>query len=841
MATRFDRKRFFSKRSGVASSTLEESLVERTSRQLADRFAWLLNPAGILVVVAIFSGLLAFISLAMDVGKPFGGFLSYTVVANDVTVLRQETPEWWELIRSDTLQYVDQLTLIDGQPYYSHSWEAYQAAYETNRPVELEIFRITSGQLLLVALPVTLFNWFDFVDMVLPELVVGISFILLAVILLNAGSRQPVNRIFAALAACVAIHRLTVSPSIAIDLDPLTLSITMVHLIAAGLIAPLTIHLTVEFPKPFQRKPKRALLILYATGLISGLVLAILRIPAVTAAFGDIAPVMDQLAYHIELILTLIAIIVLFTRLVWFQVFSSGRKRESRMVSIVLIGLIISLPSLFLLLKDLFPDVSLTSSTFWNGLDLRYLLLAVPIAFSLAIIRYQTFQVPSRLFILVIILALSALLAAVGVWVWRFFQPDLSGVAVRPPFVTFFTVILIASMFWSQATYWQGWFGRFLHREDRNYESARSFGAHVMGSTDLRVLPDQLARTLVTDLELERACVWLWKEGDGCYDLVAFAGNNDPPLSARLVPTGEIPTSGRALYVAAASTPSWLGIPANHGGIEVIIPLMEKGQAIGYLGLGRRWDEEIFDARDLTVAELIGQQATLFILAARQVEELRRVPGLVAEAQERERYRLAGELHDTIQQFLGRLPFYLAVSRDLIRKEPDEAADLLERCLTDVEGAAAQLRSIRVSLAPNHLETSLIGPVRALASQVEQREGLDIVVLADQELDYSTTIESRHALYRVIQQALDNTVSHAHATQVAVALHQEQDRVMFSVQDNGQGSTDEERRQASLKGSFGVQSMQTRIEMVGGQFDFESTAGTGTIVSGWVPSANGLG
>jgi hypothetical protein len=105
MATRFDRKRFFSKRSGVASSTLEESLVERTSRQLADRFAWLLNPAGILVVVAIFSGLLAFISLAMDVGKPFGGFLSYTVVANDVTVLRQETPSGGSLsgaIRSNT-------------------------------------------------------------------------------------------------------------------------------------------------------------------------------------------------------------------------------------------------------------------------------------------------------------------------------------------------------------------------------------------------------------------------------------------------------------------------------------------------------------------------------------------------------------------------------------------------------------------------------------------------------------------------------------------------------------------------------------------------------------------
>jgi signal transduction histidine kinase len=825
----------------VASSTLEDDKVEQASRPLADRLAWLLNPAGIIVVVASLVGIVGIMSLALEVGKPFGGILSYTVLARDITALRHETPEWWEAIRNNTIQYGDQFTLIDGRPYDSHSRLVYQEAYEANRPVKLEIIRRTTGQILVATLPVRLFTWFDFVDLVLPELIVGVSFILLAMIVLRAGPRQSVNGIFAAMAAIVALHRLTISPSVAMDVDPLVTPITMVHLLAAGLVAPLLIHLTVEFPKPLQRKPGRVVLIVYAIGLVCGLVLAILRLPAGVVAFGEFAPAFDQTAYFLELTLTLIAIIVFLARLGWFHMFTRGPKRERRMVGIVLIGLVISLPAMLLLLKDLFPNLSLTSTAFWNGLDLRYLLLAVPIAFSLAIIRYQTFQVPSRLFILVIILALSALLATIGVWVWKFFQPDLSDVAVRPPFVTFFFFILIASLFWSQATHWQGWFGRFLHREDRNYESARAFGARVMGSTDFRTLPDKLAASLVTDLELERACVWLWHEATWSFDLVAFSGDNEPPIPARLTPQGGTLSTGRALYVAAAGTPVWLGVPAIRGQIEVIVPLVAEEMPIGFLGLGRRWDEEIFDNRDLTVAELIGQQATLFILAARQVDELRRVPGWVAEAQERERYRLAGELHDTIQQFLGRLPFYLAVSRDLARNDPAKAAEILDRCLTDVEDAAAQLRSIRVSLAPNHLETSLIGPVRALVSQVEQREGLSIKVLADDELDRSTTIESRHALYRVIQQALDNTVSHAHATQVAVTLRQKEDRIMFSVQDNGQGSTNHERRQASLKGSFGVQSMRARIEMVGGHLEFESTAGTGTLVTGWVPVANGLG
>jgi signal transduction histidine kinase len=249
----------------------------------------------------------------------------------------------------------------------------------------------------------------------------------------------------------------------------------------------------------------------------------------------------------------------------------------------------------------------------------------------------------------------------------------------------------------------------------------------------------------------------------------------------------------------------------------------------------------VYDERDLAVAELVGQQASLFLFAARQMEELRRVPERVAEAQERERFHLAQELHDTIQQFLGRLPFFLAVSRDLMRANPAEATDILNRCLVDIEGAAVMLRGIQLNLAPNQLESSLARPLQGLAVHVRQRSGLAVHVAIPTDLDVGTTVETRHALYRVIQQALDNVVNHAEATQVSVRVWREDGRVNFAVSDNGRGSTPEEREAARQDGRFGLRSMQTRLEVCGGKFDFVSAAGAGTRVAGWVPAAGGGG
>jgi signal transduction histidine kinase len=608
------------------------------------------------------------------------------------------------------------------------------------------------------------------------------------------------------------------------------------YLFISGLAAALIFHLALVFPRPMKRQPRGLLIVIYVIGIVSGLVLAATRLPFWAAVPERADFLFDNMSYRAMVYLALLGILALFGRLTWIRVRQRGDLRHRRVVAIVLWGLIISLPAVAVILAPAIPFIGPRISAYWAGLDLRYMMLAIPIAFAFAIIRYQTFQSLSPLFIFVIVLSLSALLAAVGAAFWVQSQPA-DALPTRPPFSLFFAFIFIASVFWRRQANWQGWLGRYLHRAERNYESARAFGDRIMRRADLRELPATVAQALVDELEVERASVWLWQASTSQYELAAFAGRRLPPPPVILIPPRQQPAAGGAWRVAAPSMPDWLREAATAGRFEVMAPLAAGGRPIGLLGLGRRWDEEIFDERDLAVAELVAQQSALFVLAATQVDELRRVPNLISEAQERERYRLAAELHDTIQQFLGRLPFFLTVSREQIATDGERAAALIDRCIADVGQAAIELRQIRANLAPNQLETSLVKPLDSLAAHMERQNGLAVRLRAPQGLDNATTADTRLALYRVIQQALDNAVAHAQATEVTVTLSRQNGRVRFEVADNGRGSSEIERRASLMEGGFGLQSMRARVEAVGGEFKFNSTDGRGTTVSGWVPAA----
>lgn len=801
--------------------------------------SWMRNPAGAVMIAAVFFGLLGTITLALEIGRPFGNFAAYGFIKETTkTQLAHETPQWWPPLADASLQYGDYLLTINGLPFLDHAWQEMAQAYHSGRPILLGIERPGVQEPVVVSVPVSPFTWWDFLDIKLPEILVGVVFWFLAVVVLRARPDSITNRVFASVAACVAIHRLTAVSSLITD-DRLLVNLPKVgHMIAAGLIGPMLIHLAFLFPAPLERMPRKLIIAVYIVGMLFGFTLAFTRLPWWGIVPSPIDQLIGYVAYQGMLLLLLGGVIALFARLILSVIsWRTVPKRERQVVRIVLFGLVLSLPAILVVLAPLLPGYGAERSTFWQWLDLRYLMLAIPIAFALVIIRYRAFQSPSPLFIFLIVISLSAMLAAVGVSFWALTQPDDQVIGQRPPFEIFFLLIFGASFFWSRQADWRGWFGRVFYRTEQNFQAARGFGNRVMGTTDFRKLPDTMAQALVDEFNLEWAGILIRQPGTASYDLAAAAGESNPGLSDRIEIRENWLSGGRAFNARDASRPEWARVPGFPELIEVIVPLEVENQLIGLLGLGRRWDEEIFDERDLAAVELVGQQAALFLLAASQVEELRRVPGLISEAQERERYRLAGELHDTIQQFLGRLPFFLAVSRDMVATDSREAVALIDRCIGEVEGAAAELRQIRANLAPNQLGASLIKPLVSLTSYVERQHGLAIRLRASKKVDDSTTVETRLALYRVIQQALDNAVAHSQATEVAVILKGENGRVEFKVADNGRGSTESERRASLRGGSFGLQSMRARVEAVGGEFQFNSIDGQGTTVSGWVPAA----
>lgn len=796
--------------------------------------AWLRNPVGAIIVAALIFGVLGTAALAREIGRPFGGYATYSLIDVGYNYVAGETPVWWPAVAENLLDYDDQLVAINGLPYRQHMWEQMQLAYKNRENVVLDIIKARATDISSVVITPFRFSFWDFLDLKLPNLLVAVVFWFLAVIVLQAKPDVTTNRVFAAGAACVALQRATAIASVSVGDSVVPNLVAALHIFVAGHLGALILHLAFVFPYPVHRRFRFILITYYALGFLSGSLLAVTRLPLWKPVPEHLDIFFDSAAYQLMVTLASSAILILIGRMVWIWFHTRESPRDRRVVGIVFVGLIISLPAVMIILLPGLPLVGTRIGAFLGNLDLRYFLLAVPIAFALAIVRYQTFQSPSPLFMGVIALSISAFLAAIAVAVWFASLPD-GTPPTRPPFPTLITFIFVASFFWSRQADWKGWFGRLLNREDRNYESARSFGNRVIGRNDLRVLPAVMAQALVDELELERAAVWLSDANSQLFNLVATAGGQDPPTADRIPIKGKM--VGEAVHAAWPSTPKWLSDPAMQGKFEIIIPLISEGRPIGLLALGHRWDEEIFDERDLAVADLVGQQATLFIQAALQVEELRRVPMRVAEAQERERFRLASELHDTIQQFLGRLPFFLVVSQELMERDRLEASNILDQCMTDVENASRVLREIRANLAPNQLEVSLTKPLNGLVLHVARHAGLRVDLDIPDDLDQITSVGTRQALYRVIQQALDNTVAHADATWAKVALHREDGHINFSVEDNGRGSSPTDLAMALTRGSFGLQSMRARIETVGGEFQFETNKDRGTIVSGWVPGA----
>lgn len=801
---------------------------------------WLRNPAGAVLILTVMFGVFGTLSLLVEVGRPFGGYMAYGFPAEEWAIIAHDTPDWWPALADGSLRYGDRLLTINESPHTPNAWDEFARALTQRQSVILAIDRSATGEQLTVELPVRRVSWADVIDVKLPEVLVGVALWLLGVMALRAR-QDATNQVFAIAASCVAVHRLTAVTSFMTDAQWLANLPKIGHMVAAGLIGPLLVHLALLFPTPVRRWPPGWVLwLLYGIGLASGVVLASSRLPWWAHLPYTAGVLADALSFRVMLVLLLGGVLALLARLVWSWFNERQTRRQRRAAGIVLAGLLGAMPAVVVILAPLIPGIGNLRAAFWRGLDLRYLMLVIPITFAYVIVRYQTFRGPSRLFVYVIVLSLSALLAAMLTWLWIQAQTDWPAGGQRPPFAHLFAGIFLASVIWSTQTNWRGWFGRLLDWEPQSYEAARRFGRRLAGPLDPAALARRITQALVEESHLARAAVWLWQPERGAFEWAAEEGEAAPPLPSRLMVGDAERTQARfyRLYVPGA-TPAWLEPLSDTQAIDLVIPLVAEERPLGLLGLGHRWDEEIFDARDLAIAELIGQQATLFLLAATQIEQLRGVPRRVVEAQESERRRLAAELHDTVQQFLGRLPFALSFTVEQIRADPEAMAAALERALDDIEVMAETVQGIRFNLAPNQLASSLERSLEALIARVRRRAGLSITLILGKGLDKAAAPAAREALYRVVQQALDNVVDHAEATVVSVTVERVDDRVIFAVIDNGRGSTEAERRDAEARQRFGLFSMRARVELCGGEFEFDSVPGRGTTVAGWVPAAGG--
>jgi len=213
-------------------------------------------------------------------------------------------------------------------------------------------------------------------------------------------------------------------------------------------------------------------------------------------------------------------------------------------------------------------------------------------------------------------------------------------------------------------------------------------------------------------------------------------------------------------------------------------------------------------------------------------EEIRQLALATQTAREQEKARMARELHDELGQALTALKMDVA----WLQNNPGaDAAKLAARTLamsTLLDSTMAATRRIAADLRPLILGDLGLGPaLEWLAGDFSRRHGiacaLQVAPACAALADPAAT-----ALYRIVQEGLTNIARHARATAARVHIQQRGDEVMLTVQDNGWGF---DPAAPPGDGSCGIKGIRERVYLLGGQVDFLSGPGRGTIVQVSMP------
>jgi len=213
--------------------------------------------------------------------------------------------------------------------------------------------------------------------------------------------------------------------------------------------------------------------------------------------------------------------------------------------------------------------------------------------------------------------------------------------------------------------------------------------------------------------------------------------------------------------------------------------------------------------------------------ARRTEKSLRNMSSSLIDAQEQERYRIARELHDDLGQELALMTVKL---NGLIERSGETLKPGLSDLNDQLSAISATTREISHGLYPRQLEyVGLATAVKKLCE--EMRRGNHFAVQLTMG-NVPRQLESPIALclYRVVQEAFHNVMSHSQARKVQVELGADQRRILLRIIDDGVGF--ELNQSAS---GLGLASMRQRVSSVGGSIEIDSAPMAGTRVEVLVP------
>lgn len=204
-------------------------------------------------------------------------------------------------------------------------------------------------------------------------------------------------------------------------------------------------------------------------------------------------------------------------------------------------------------------------------------------------------------------------------------------------------------------------------------------------------------------------------------------------------------------------------------------------------------------------------------------------------SQEAERKRIASELHDGLGQNLLVIKNRLNMLESQASHWPDGVVQLAQ-ISSNTSQALAEVREISHGLRPSAIEqVGLTHAIQWMIDQVSQTTDTRFSAELD-NVDHLLTPDMEINLFRIAQEAINNVLKHAGASQVIITLKREDDQIALSVLDDGKGfDPDEHRNGNGSRPAFGLTGLKERADLLGGTISIQSAPGKGARLSLAVP------
>jgi signal transduction histidine kinase len=275
------------------------------------------------------------------------------------------------------------------------------------------------------------------------------------------------------------------------------------------------------------------------------------------------------------------------------------------------------------------------------------------------------------------------------------------------------------------------------------------------------------------------------------------------------------------------------------GGHELAREVQREGQGVLELAgshaeaLQRLWAMPRSDDLALRAAgKFFAQCLSPFEMSHRSTHDSARALRHLNDVLEGELRRVAQVLHDEAGQLLALV--HIAVAEVAVALPPKARGSCakVEGLLTKVE---AELRDLAHEWRPSVLaHLGLLPALESLAEKVARRAGIRVCVAGDADMRLPPGVET--ALYRIVQEALNNAVKHAAARSVWIGLECRPHQVTCSIRDDGSGF--DARRWPQAQG-LGLTGIRERINNLGGSMRLQTAPSKGTTIQADIPLGGG--